>query len=429
MLLKVRKSVASGCVNIPGSKSHTIRAVFLAGLAGGRSSIVNPLLSKDAFSAIKVCRSFGAGFENGMERFIVEGVNGIPSLPENIIDVGNSGTTLRFAMTTAGLIDGYTVFTGDYQIRRRPLGPLIRAMNELGGSVFSTRGNDMAPVVVKGRLKGGRAGLDAVTSQYLSSILINAPLLDNDTEIVISRLNEVPYVEMTMWWLDKQGIEYCNNDFKSIYIKGGQKYKAFNTAIPGDFSSATFFMVLAAVSGGEFILKNLDMTDPQGDKRVLDYLREMGAEVRFLDDGIAIKGRRLKGIEIDMNSTPDALPAMAVAGCFAEGETRLLNIPQARMKETDRIHVMRTELEKMGADVEELPDGLIVRNSRLKGCKVNGHDDHRVIMALAVAGLNIEGETEIDSAEAVNVTFPAFPHLIKECGGDIELVKESSDLE
>lgn len=428
MVLRVRKSAASGCVSIPGSKSHTIRAVFLASLAGGRSVIVNPLLSKDAFSAVSVCRAFGAEIESDLDRFVIDGVDGKPALPENIVDVGNSGTTLRFAMMTAGLIDGYTVFTGDYQIRRRPLGSLIHAMNELGGTVFSTRGNDMAPVVVKGRLKGGKAGLDAVTSQYLSSILINAPLLDNDTEIIISRLNEVPYVEITMWWLDKQGIEYCNNGFKSVYIKGGQKYKAFDITIPGDFSSATFFMVLAAISGEEFILKNLDMTDPQGDKKVLEYLREMGAEVRCLDDGIVIKGKKLKGIEIDMNSTPDALPAMAVAGCFAEGETRLLNVPQARLKETDRIHTMCVELGKMGADIEELQDGLIIRNSRLKGCRVSGHDDHRIVMALAVAGLNSEGVTEIDTAEAMNVTFPAFPLIVRECGGDIKMIGEESDL-
>jgi 3-phosphoshikimate 1-carboxyvinyltransferase len=232
---------------------------------------------------------------------------------------------------------------------------------------------------------------------------------------------------MTMWWLDSQGIEYVNDDFNRIRIKGRQRYKAFNMDIPGDFSSATFFMVLAAISGGEVILENLDMTDPQGDKTVLDYLKDMGAEISFRKEGIAIRGNGLNGIEIDMNATPDALPAMAVAGCFAQGETRLVNVPQARMKETDRIHVMCTELAKMGADIEELPDGLVIRESRLKGCRVNGHGDHRVVMALTVAGLNAEGETCIDTAEAVNITFPAFPQLISKCGGDIRLVREDSD--
>lgn len=429
MLLKVRKSHAHGVVTIPGSKSHTIRALFIASLAGGRSVIKDPLVSKDAYSAISVCRSFGAGFENTDSRYIVDGFDGTPSVPENIVDVGNSGTTLRFAMMTAGLTEGYTVFTGDYQIRRRPLGSLIQAMNKLGAEVFSTRGNDMAPVVVRGGLKGGEAELDAVTSQYLSSVLINAPIIERDTEITITRLNEVPYAEMTLWWLNNQGIRYENDNFKKILIKGGQRYKPFDLRIPGDFSSATFFMVLAAISGGEFTLKNLDMTDPQGDKKVLDYLREMGASVGYSEEGIVIKGSGLKGVELDLNSTPDALPAMAVAGCFAEGETRLVNVPQARMKETDRISVMCTELGKMGADIEELEDGLVIRHSKLKGCRVNGHDDHRIVMALAVAGLNIEGETIIETAEAVNVTFPQFPEIIRDCGGDMELVPEVTDMD
>lgn len=424
MLLKLKKSETHGSIMIPGSKSHTIRALFIASLAGGRSVITNPLLSADALSAVNVCQSFGIKFENGEECFIVHGSDGSPSVPEDVIDVGNSGTSLRFAMMTAGLIDGCTVFTGDYQIRKRPLGSLIRTMNELGGDVFSTRGNDMAPVVVKGRLKGGKAQLDAVTSQYLSAILINAPLLDTDTEIVITRLNEVPYAEMTMWWLNNQGIKYENDRFKTIYIKGGQKYKPFDISIPGDFSSATFFMVLAAISGGTFLLKNLNINDSQGDKKVLDYLQEMGAAVQYSEEGIMIKGNGLKGIEIDMNSTPDALPAMAVAGCFAEGETRLVNVPQARMKETDRIHIMCEELSKMGANIEELPDGLIIRNSKLRGCRVSGFDDHRIVMALAVAGLNIDGDTIIETAEAMNVTFPEFPQLIRDCGGNIELIEE-----
>jgi 3-phosphoshikimate 1-carboxyvinyltransferase len=182
-------------------------------------------------------------------------------------------------------------------------------------------------------------------------------------------------------------------------------------------------MVLSAISGGQFVLENLDMTDPQGDKKVLDYLQAMGAAVKYEEDSIIIKGGALKGIEIDLNSTPDALPAMAVAGCFAEGETRLVNVPQARLKETDRIHVMWLELKKMGADIEELPDGLVIRKSRLKGCRVCGHDDHRVVMALAVAGLNTDGETVIDTAEAMNITFPGFVQLMKECGGDIETVE------
>jgi len=424
MLLKVRRSETSGRVRIPGSKSHTIRALFIAGLANGVSRIIDPLVSEDALSAVNVCRSLGADIQTMEEGFRVCGFDGMPKVPDDVVNVGNSGTTLRFALMTAGLSEGCTVFTGDHQIRRRPLGPLIEAMNSLGACVFSTRGNGMAPVVVRGKLKGGRAVLDAVTSQYLSSMLINCPLLENDTNIRITRLNEVPYVEMTMWWLDRMGIKYHNDGFKEFEIKGGQRYRGFETVIPGDFSSAVFFAVLAAISGEEFILENLDMTDPQGDKQVLAILEDMGARVSYGEKKISIKGSELKGREIDMNAIPDALPAMAVAGCFAKGETRLVNVPQARLKETDRIHVMCTELKKMGADIEELPDGLVIRESSLKGCRVSGCHDHRVVMALAVAGLNTPGETVIDTAEAINITFPGFVELMKSCGADMELIRD-----
>ncbi len=423
MKLRVERSNVSGCVKIPGSKSHTIRALFIASLAAGRSVITNPLISDDALSAVAVCKAFGAGIQNTGDKFIVDGFNGKPSIPDDVINVGNSGTTLRIGLMTAGLIDGCTVFTGDYQIRRRPLEPLITAMNSLGANVFSVKGNSMVPVVIRGRLKGGKTKLDAMTSQFLTSILINAPLLENDTEILVTRLNEIPYVDMTMWWLENQGIEYSNDNYRTIIVRGNQSYKPFTAAIPGDFSSATFFMVQAAVSGGELTLKNLDITDPQGDKLVLDYLKAMGADISIGADCICVKGNNLKGIEIDMNATPDALPAMAVAGCFAEGETRLVNVPQARMKETDRIHVMFTELRKMGADIEELPDGLIVRHSRLNGTRVCGHDDHRIVMALAVAGMNSDAVTTIDGAEAMNVTFPDFVSLMSSCGGNLRMVE------
>lgn len=423
MILKVCKSITGGRVRIPGSKSHTIRALFIAGLAKRKSVITDPLVSNDALSGVEVCRAFGADISIEPNKYIVHGFGGIPHIPSDVVDVGNSGTTLRFGVMTAALADGYTVFTGDHQIRKRPLGPLIEAINNLGGAAFSTRNNGMAPVVVKGRAAGGKTHLDSVTSQFLSSLLVNCPLLEKDTEVSLIRLNEVPYVEMTLWWLDKQGIRYSNDNFKNFMIYGSQEYKPFDITIPGDFSSATFFAVLAAISGCEILLENLDMTDPQGDKAVLSILESMGAVITYEENSIRVKGNGLKGMEIDMNSIPDALPAMAVAGCFAEGETRLVNVPQARLKETDRIRVMFEELSKMGADIEELPDGLVIKKSRLKGCRVKGHYDHRIVMALAVAGMNIDGDTIIDTAEAMNVTFPEFVELVHSCGGNAELTE------
>lgn len=423
MFLKVSKSniKTESRIEIPGSKSHTIRALFIASLARGQSKVIQPLISGDALSAVETCKALGAGiYENGKD-YIVDGFGGSPSIPDNIIDVGNSGTTLRFGVAAAALAEGYTVFTGDRQIRSRPMESLIKACNNLGATVFSTRNNGMAPIVVKGRMGGGRTELDAYTSQYLSALLITCPLLEKDTEIILTKLNEKPYAEITLWWLDKHGIKYSNDDFKTVFIKGGQEYQPLHTVIPGDFSSATFFMVLAAISGQSITLGNLDITDPQGDKLVLSYLESMGAKISYEKNSITVQGNKLKGVEIDMNATPDALPAMAVAGCFAEGETRLLNVPQARIKETDRISVMCHELRKMGADISELPDGLVIRKSKLAGCEVSGHYDHRVTMALAIAGLNSEGSTIIDTAESINITFPEFVSYIEHCGGKIEI--------
>ena len=217
---------------------------------------------------------------------------------------------------------------------------------------------------IGGSLTGGHTSIECFTSQYLSSLLLCTPLAPKDTVIDVTLLNEPDYVKMTCDWLDKQGIKYSNENMKRFEIKGGQSYKSFDLPIPADFSSATFFMCAAAILKGDVTLTGLDFNDSQPDKAVADYLKAMGAQIKISGSSVRIKGGSLKGIEIDMNKTPDALPAMAVTAAFAEGETRLVNVPQARSKETDRIACMAQELKKMGADIEELPDGLIIRQQQ-----------------------------------------------------------------
>ncbi len=417
MLLKVSQSNVGGSVKIPGSKSHTIRALYFASLAEGTSEILDPLDSADTRSAIAVCKALGAKVTEEPQKFRVQGFGGKPQVPDMVIDVGNSGTSLRIGVAVAALSDKPISFTGDHQIQRRPMGPLLRSLENLGATVQCANSNDMAPLTVTGPLVGGRTELEAISSQYLTALLVACPLCPKDTEIILTKLNERPYVEMTLRWLEDQGIKYrVEGDMKSIKIYGGQKYRRLMRTIPADFSSATFFMVQAAIAGRTLNLENLDMNDTQGDKVVARYLQEMGADVQISKNALSIAGGRLNGKEIDMNATPDALPAMAVAGCFAEGETVLHNVPQARLKETDRIKVMCQELKKMGADIEERSDGLVIRNSRLHAAEVGGHDDHRVVMALAIAGLNTPGQTTIDTAEAISVTFPNFVPLMQSCG-------------
>jgi 3-phosphoshikimate 1-carboxyvinyltransferase len=419
----VRHSALNGSVLIPASKSHTIRAVVIASLADGQSKVRNPLDSLDTEAAVNACRAFGAKIEKAEGEWTIKGVGGKLQVPDNVVDVANSGTTLYIVMGTAALLDGCCVLTGDAQTRRRPAQPLIESLNDLRARVFSTRGNGMAPLVVRGPLKGGSTSVQAVTSQWVSSILINAPLAEKDTELRVTGLNEKPYVQITLDWLASQNIAVSHDQMRVFHIKGGQSYHGYSASVPGDFSSATFFLCAGALDGSKVSLQGMNMKDPQGDKAVVDMIKEMGAEVKIGLETIGVTGKGLKGIDIDMNATPDALPAMSVIGCLAEGTTRLLNVPQARVKETDRIAVMAEELTKMGAKVEELSDGLVLHHSALKGTKVGGHGDHRVVMALAVAGLAAQGVTEIDTAEAMGITFPNFVELMASIGAKIE-VKE-----
>ena len=420
MIFKVAKSQIEGRLSMPASKSHTIRAVYIASLAQGTSLIRNPLRSADTASAVNVCTHLGAEIRELSPDFEVKGFGSEPSSSDSVVDVGNSGTSLRIGVSAAALAQGMTEFTGDEQIQRRPLQPLLDALNSLGAEAVSVHDNGMAPVKIKGPMKGGHASIDAFTSQFLSSLLISCPLASEDTEITVLNLNEKPYIDMTLWWLQKQNINFsCDQEYTSFSIPGSQSYSPFDLEIPADFSSATFFIVLAAVSGGTVVFENLDLGDPQGDKKVLAVVEEMGALVAEENGTVCVQGGELEGIEVDINDIPDALPALAVAGCFAEGETRLVNAPQVRLKETDRIKVMHEELSLMGADIEELEHGLIIRKSNLQGTSVHGHDDHRVVMALAVAGLNAEGETQIDTAEAVDITFPGFAECVEACGGKI----------
>lgn len=427
MKLITEKSRLKGKVRIPGSKSHTIRAVGIASLADGKSVIYSPLVSSDTTSAVKCFRAMGAKIDTeNDEKWVIEGTNGQITPPGEQIDIGNSGTTLRIATGSAALAEktAKIYFTGDKQICSRPVAPLLEALNQLGANTKSVKGNGNPPVEVSGKLTGGKTEIEAVTSQYLSSLLLCCPLAENDTEINVSLLNEPGYVQMTLDWLDKQGIEYTNKDFRQFHIRGGQSYKSFREKIPSDFSSATFFLCAAVLAGDEVVLDGLDFNDSQPDKAVIDYLIKMGADIENTGDSVIVKASRLKGGDIDMNKTPDALPAMAVTAAFAEGSTKLFNVAQARNKETDRIDCMAKELEKMGIRTEQLPDGLIIHPGKIKNTILHGWSDHRIVMALSIAGLMTNSPLEIDTAEAMDVTFPTYPRLMGKLGAKIKTIKK-----
>lgn len=414
-----------GEITIPGSKSHTIRAIIFASLAEGTSKIINPLKSEDTMAAINACKALGAKIDMKNEKeWIVEGFNLNPIIPKDVLNMVNSGTSTRLIIgIIAALCSEAITLDGDESLRTRPMQPLLKALNNLGAEALSINNDGKCPIRIKGKMKGGKTEIDGISSQYVSSLLMACPLLENDTEINVINIHERPYIEMTLKWLDDQGIVYeKNNELTKFKIKGKQKYKSFEKKISSDWSSATFPLCAAAIIKSDVLLKGLDINDIQGDKTVIDYLKRMGADISIEENGIRIKGKELNGCELDLNATPDALPAMSIVGCFANGTTKLYNVAQARIKETDRIKVMYEELARMGAEIKEMDDGLIIHHSNLHGEKVRSHSDHRVVMALSLAGLIAEGKTTITTVEAINVTFPNYTELMKKLGAKMEVL-------
>jgi 3-phosphoshikimate 1-carboxyvinyltransferase len=416
-------------VSIPGSKSHTIRAVAVGSLANGTSRIHKPLISSDALSAVDCYRALGAEIntENDV-LWVINGLNGQINPKENQIDVGNSGTTMNLAIGSCALISPETevLLTGDHQIQNRPVFPILNAVNDLGAKGSTHNDNGCPPLTISGKLRGGKTTIECKSSQYLSSLLLACPLAEADTEITVPLLYEPDYARITLDWLDRQGIQYeMAGDLSFFRIPGRQHYTAFDLAIPADFSSATFFLCAGALIGEDILVQGLDFDDSQPDKAVAEYLIAMGADLTTRPDGIQVGRSELIGCEIDMNRTPDALPAMAVTACFAEGTTRLVNVPQAREKETDRIACMAAELAKLGAEVEELPDGLVIHGraggANLVPASVHGCGDHRIVMAMSIAAMALPGEIAIDTAEAMNITFPEFVTLMNQLGADMKL--------
>ncbi len=424
----VSPSKLYGSIEIPGSKSHTIRAVLISALASGESRLNSVLLSSDTEAALTAAGFFGAESSFYGDELVIKGRAGDVSGVSGRVFLGNSGTSMRLFTGAAALGDAEITFDGDESLRRRPMKPLLTCLRDLGAE-YRTKGKGDVPFTVKGPLRGGEARIEGTTSQYLSSLLLSLPLASGNSRISVTGLNESPYIDITLYWLDKARIDYrCAPDYSEFQITGGQSYPHINEKIPGDFSSAAFPGVAACITGSRVEITNLDFDDPQGDKEFFNIINRFGADVQVRQNSVVVDAseRVLKGIELDLNSMPDALPAAAVLGCYAEGETVINNVAQARIKECDRIDKMAQELGKMGADIQTFDNGMVVRNSRLSGTELSGETgpggpgDHRVVMALAVAGLAAEGRSIISAAESASVTFPGFEQGFRGLGAAIE---------
>ena len=417
-----------GDVAVPGSKSQTARGLVLGTLAKGTSHIQNPMLNLDSYDIAECCRRLGAQVDTTNDNDWVvtsPGLQGL-HLPASVLDVGNSGTGFYFLTTMAAMLKGKSVITGDYQICYRPIAPLLNAIREMGGRATSTRDNELAPLVIEGPVEGGHTvHLNGKNVQWSIGLMVCCPALKGTTTIRFDNLGERPYADLTIDWMKAAGLELINHDYEEFVIPGGQTYHPFTKKTACDWCSASYPMVAAAIMPERCRIRLLDMDihDFMGERHYVDWINQMGGHVEVLRDGkdgvIVEGGHQLHGIEIDCRDTPDAVPALAVLGCYAQGKTVLTNIAASRMKETDRAATIAKELRRMGARIEEDTDSLTIYHSPLHGASIDGHHDHRIVMATAVAALGAQGETIIDSADHVGVSFPRFYEEMRGIGAGI----------
>lgn len=371
---------------------------------------------------VQACRSLGAAIELFPDHILVQGVDGIISGSEDVIHAGNSGIILRFLSAVAALGNQPIAITGDQSIRtQRPMQDLLNGLSQMGAKAISTRNNGYAPLIIQGPLKGGRVEIQGRDSQPVSALLIAASFCSRPTEILVTHPGERPWIDLTLHWLKQHNLAYVREGYERYLIPGNGSVAGFSYVVPGDFSSAAYPLVAALITNSEVVLENVCMADPQGDKKLIQVLQQMGARIDVGPSRIVVRtGSVLKGLEIDINDFIDAITILSVAGCFAEGETRIRNASIAKQKECNRIQCIVSELKKMGADITAEDDGITVRRSELKGAQVLTHQDQRMVMSLAVAGLAAEGTTQVCDAGWAAKTFPTFKDDFKALGASIE---------
>ncbi len=407
---RVAPSTLRGILHVPPSKSHTLRAILFASLARGTSRIDNYLPSPDTTSMIEAMRLLGANIEILPKTLLIHGLGGPPKIAEDVIQCGNSGQVLRFVGALAGLIPHHTIITGDASIRRnRPVNPLLEGLKQWGAVAYSARGDGFAPIIIKGPFTQKKATIQGEDSQPVSGLLIAAAFAPHPLELHVVNPGEKPWIDLTLHWFKKLNIPFQAQNHTHYRMEGNAKLEAFDYTVPGDFSTAAFPIAAALITRSELTLENIDRSDVQGDKAIIPLLEKMGARFSINDRTLKVHApTKLRGIKVDINDFVDALPILAVIGCFAEGTMELTGAATARSKESDRIACIAKELKKMGGDIEEKPDGLLIRSSPLRGAILESHRDHRLGLALSVAALGAEDESTIQGIECAAKTYPNF---------------------
>ena len=399
-------------LQVPGSKSYSQRALVIASLADGKSILRNTLVSEDTRHLVEALRLLGAVIVTSDRDMIITGTGGRIQDPGREISLGNNGTAMRFLVGVAALASGDITLTGDPRLCERPLQPLLEAIGSLGVSSTCRRKEGFPPVTVHGgTLRGGRALFrDIESSQYVSSILIAAPYAAGDVDVQI-RGSSVsrPYVEMTLATMKAFGVPVEKRSENLFVVTGGQRYRGCRYLVEGDLSSASYFFLAAAISGGTVRVTNTNFWTHQGDVRFLRYLKELGCDVTATDQWIEVSGGSL--IEGDftasMEDVPDMVPTMAVLAAMRPGRTLIRNVAHLRIKESNRLEALVTELTKTGIRAEETGDGLVITGGTPRGAEIETYNDHRIAMSFAVLGLRARG-MRIRNPGCVGKSFPGF---------------------
>lgn len=407
-----------GTVNAPPSKSYTHRAFVIASLAEGESRIENYLHAGDTLSTVNACRALGVEINLGSYAH-VKGTGGALKTPSKAINCENSGTTIRLVSGIASL-DGKVTLTGDASLQRRPMQPLLDALGQLGVEAYSSKGNGTPPIIVKGgTFRGGRAELRGdVSSQFISSLLIASPYARDDVEIALTTpLMSRPYIDITLDVMKSYGIGVVNRSYSSFKTASGGRYRGRKYRIEGDYTNASYFLALAALTDSDITVHDLRRDSKQGDRVMLKIVSKMGAEVKVRENEVRVIGDELRGIEVDLKDSPDLVPTIAALACKARGTTVIKNVEHARHKESDRLATCAREFRKFGAEIIEKRDGLVIKGApKLKGALVESYGDHRLAMSLSTLGLAAEGATTVKGAECASISYPGFFDALESLG-------------
>jgi 3-phosphoshikimate 1-carboxyvinyltransferase len=417
--LKPIKKVA-GEVNLPGSKSLSNRALLIAAMAEGTTTITNLLESDDTRHMLNALKKLGVAYtlsEDKTKCTIVG--NGGPfycSEPQELF-LGNAGTAMRPLCAALTLGSGEFVLTGEPRMKERPIGHLVDALRSAGADISYLEDDGYPPIKIRANaLKGGEVEIDGtISSQFLTALLMSAPMAQQDMHIrIIGELVSKPYIDITLDIMNRFGVEVVNENYKRFIVKAGQTYKALDTfMVEGDASSASYFLAAAAIKGGTVKVTGIGKQSIQGDIAFADVLGKMGAKVEWADDYIAVTRGELHAVDMDFNHIPDAAMTIATTALFADGTTTLRNIYNWRVKETDRLNAMATELRKVGAEVEEGEDYLtITPPKQLKHAAIDTYDDHRMAMCFSLLALDPVSVT-INEPECTAKTFPNYIEVLE----------------